>query len=100
MIKIDFEFDAERYGVFRDALHLSEDHGLTDAEIDALKQERFDNWMAIVNAPPSEESVVEDVLPPATINIADVDYALLEGVPLSGQTLIEVNGSWYYKVAE
>jgi hypothetical protein len=49
MIKIDFEFDAGVYGVFRDALHLSEDHGLTDAEIDALKQERFDNWSAIVN---------------------------------------------------
>jgi len=55
MIKIDFEFDAEPYGVFRDALHLPEDHGLTDAEIDALKQERFDNWWAIVNPPPVDE---------------------------------------------
>jgi hypothetical protein len=98
MIKIDFEFDAEPYGVFRDALHLSEDHGLSDAEIDALKQERFDNWMAIINAPASEEEVVEETLPPPTINIAGTDYALLEGAPLSGQSLIEVNSHWYYKV--
>jgi hypothetical protein len=53
MVKIDFEFDSQ-YGVFRDALHLPEDHGLSDAEIQALKQQRFDNWIAIVTAPPVE----------------------------------------------
>lgn len=100
MIKIDFEFDAEPYGVFRDALHLPEDHGLSDVEIQALKQERFDNWMAIVNPPVSSTPVVEEIPtpPPATINIAGVDYALLEGAPIAGQALIEVNGNWYYKV--
>ena len=102
MIKIDFEFDAEPYGVFRDALHLSEDHGLSEAEIEILKQQRFDNWMSIVNAPASEEPVIEEtvIAPAPTINIAGVDYALLEGVPLAGQTLIEVNNSWYYKVGD
>ena len=30
MIKIDFEFDTP-YGVFRDALHLPDDHTFTDA---------------------------------------------------------------------
>jgi len=55
MVKIDFEFDSQ-YGVFRDALHLPEDHGLSDAEIQALKQQRFDNWLAIVIVTaPSEE---------------------------------------------
>jgi hypothetical protein len=53
MIKIDFEFDSQ-YGVFRDALHLPENHGMTDAEIQAMKQQRFDNWIAIVTAPPVE----------------------------------------------
>lgn len=53
MIKIDFEFDST-YGVFRDALHLSDDHGLSEAEIDAMKQQRFNNWIAIVTAPPVE----------------------------------------------
>jgi hypothetical protein len=50
MIKIDFEFDSQ-YGKFADALHLPEDHGLSDAQIEALKQERLDNWLAILNAP-------------------------------------------------
>lgn len=54
MIKIDFEFDSP-YGVFRDAIHLPDDHGLTDDQIQAMKQQRFDNWLAIVNAPPVEE---------------------------------------------
>jgi hypothetical protein len=55
MLKIDFEFDSQ-YGVFRDALHLPENHGMTDAEIQAMKQQRFDNWIAIVTAPPVEET--------------------------------------------
>jgi len=50
MIKIDFEFDSP-YGVFRDALHLPDDHGLSEAQIDALKQERLDNWLAILSMP-------------------------------------------------
>lgn len=54
MIKIDFEFDSP-YGVFRDALHLPDDHGLSDAEIEAMKQQRYDNWWAIANPPPVEE---------------------------------------------
>jgi hypothetical protein len=56
MVKIDFEFDSP-YGVFRDALHLPDDHGLSDDEIQALKQQRFDNWLAIVNpveSPPEQ----------------------------------------------
>ena len=64
MIKIDFEFDSP-YGVFRDALHLPEDHTFTDDEIQAMKQQRYDNWWAIVNPPPSDVVDVEvtDVTP-------------------------------------
>lgn len=47
MIKVEFSFDTQ-YGVFRDALHLPDDHGYSDVEIDAMKQERVDNWIAIV----------------------------------------------------
>jgi hypothetical protein len=96
MIKIDFEFDSP-HGVFRDALHLPEDHTFTDAKIQAMKQERYDNWWAAVNAPPSE-TVEETPAPPAqTITIAGDTYNLLEGAPTTGATLIEVNGSWYVK---
>ena len=53
-MKIDFEFDTP-HGVFRDALHLPDDHTFTDEEIQAMKQQRVDNWIAVVTAPPVEE---------------------------------------------
>ena len=55
MVKIDFEFDSPS-GVFRDALHLPDDHTFSEAEIQAMKQQRFDNWLAIINAPPPVEA--------------------------------------------
>lgn len=57
-VQIVFEF-ATRYGVFRDALYLPPDHGLTDAEIETMKQERLTNWLAVIEAPPppTEEPV-------------------------------------------
>ena len=51
---ITFCFESQ-FGNFCDALHLPDDHGLTDDEIEAMKQERFNNWLAVVNAPPVEE---------------------------------------------
>jgi hypothetical protein len=47
MIKIEFEFTTS-YGIFRDALYLEDDHQYTDDQISAMKQERLDNWLAIV----------------------------------------------------
>lgn len=47
MIKIDFAFETQ-YGRFADALHLPEDHTFNDADIEAMKQERVNNWLAIV----------------------------------------------------
>lgn len=52
-MKIDFEFDTP-HGMFRDALHLPDDHTFTAAEIQAMKQQRVDNWIAVVTAPPVE----------------------------------------------
>jgi hypothetical protein len=60
MIKIDFEFTTP-YGVFRDALHLPEDHAYTEEQITAMKQERLDNWVyAVENPPPNPDYVVID----------------------------------------
>jgi hypothetical protein len=56
MIKIDFEFETQ-YGVFRDALYLPEDHDLSQEQIDAMKQERLDNWLFIVENPPEAEMI-------------------------------------------
>lgn len=60
MVKIDFEFDTQ-YGVFRDALHLPDDHTMTDADIQAMKQQRLDNWIAIVSPPPVESTPEQGV---------------------------------------
>lgn len=90
MIKIDFEFDT-KHGVFRDALHLPENHGMTDAQIQAMKEQRRDNWIAIVESPPVEAPV-------STVEVAGETYEKLEGVPPSGAKLIEVEGIWYFKV--
>jgi hypothetical protein len=55
MIQIIFEFETP-YGKFCDALYLADDHSHTDEEIQAMKQERLDNWIAAVTAPPTEEA--------------------------------------------
>ena len=47
MIKIDFEING-----FRDALHLADDHRLTDSEITAMQQARYDKWREFVTNPP------------------------------------------------
>ncbi len=58
MVKIDFEIVRDG-NVYRDALHLPDDHTLTDSEIDALKEERYANWLYIVNNPPPPEPDVQ-----------------------------------------
>lgn len=59
-MKIDFEYDTP-HGVFRDALHLPDGHGYSDSEIEAMKEQRRDNWIAVVTAPPVEEPEPEYV---------------------------------------
>jgi hypothetical protein len=53
-LQIIFTFQT-KYGVFRDALWLPSDHGLTDEEINAMKQQRLENWFAAVEAPQLNE---------------------------------------------
>lgn len=53
-MKLDFEFQTE-HGLFRDALHLADDHSFTEAEIESMKVERRDAWIAVVTAPAVEE---------------------------------------------
>ena len=76
-MKIDFEFTTP-YGVFRDALYLDDDHQLTEAEVNALKQERLDNWLAAIESPPEPE--------PETV---EIDGVLYEKVDVDGQTVLK-----------
>jgi hypothetical protein len=52
IMTIDFSFDTP-YGRFSDALHFG-DEVPSDAEIEAMKQARLDNWIAAITAPAEE----------------------------------------------
>ena len=66
MIKIDFEKTSEDgLMIYRDAIYLEDDHTLTDVDIEAIKQQRFDRWYALITNPPVStiEDVQSDVIP-------------------------------------
>ena len=53
-MKIDFEFTTA-YGKFADALWFPDDQELpSEAELNAMKQQRLDNWIAVITAPPAD----------------------------------------------
>ena len=56
MTKIDFEFDSP-YGKYADAIVLLDGQTMTDAEIEAMKQARYDKWLAFVTAASAETAV-------------------------------------------
>lgn len=58
MTKIIFEF-MTTYGVFRDALHLPNDHSYTQAQIAEMQIERLNNWLFNVENPPVPTPVAD-----------------------------------------
>jgi hypothetical protein len=62
MNSINFSFETE-FGLFSDAIVLSDEEmaTITQAEIDAMKQTRLDNWLALVNSPAVEEAPTDVV---------------------------------------
>ena len=53
-MKIDFEYTTQ-YGTFRDALWFPDDQPMpSDVEIEDMKAQRLNNWIAIITAPPVE----------------------------------------------
>ena len=68
-MKIDFEFNTP-HGLFRDALHLPDDHNFSDSEIQLMKDARVDGWIAVVTAPPPAEETPVDF-----IEVDGVQYA-------------------------
>jgi hypothetical protein len=89
MLNIDFSFDTQ-YGNFSDSIWLPEDHTLSDDDIEAMKQQRLSNWMAIIENPPVAS-------PAPTITIGTDTYTLVLGTPTSGNTLVQVGSNWYQK---
>ena len=56
MVKIAFEFDSP-YGVYSDAIVLLDGQTMTPAQINAMKQARYDAWLSAITAPPADEEV-------------------------------------------
>jgi hypothetical protein len=52
-IQDSFELTHDVYGVYRDALVMDpeEYNALTEEQIAAMKQQRLDNWVAVITAP-------------------------------------------------
>lgn len=76
-MKIDFEFTTA-HGVFRDALYLDDDHTLSEAEITALKQERLDGWLHVIENPPQPQ--------PKT---TEIDGVIYEKMDIDGQIVLK-----------
>lgn len=55
MISVDFSFDT-KYGKFADAIWFPDDAPMTDEEVEAEKQRRLDNWIAIIETPSEPEA--------------------------------------------
>lgn len=64
-MKIDFiKTSDDGIYSYSDALNLADDHTFTEAEIEAMKQQRFDNWLSYILAPAPE--VIEPPAPDTT----------------------------------
>ena len=73
-MKIDFERHHATWGKFADALHLPDNHGFTNSQIEAMKDERFNNWVKAVETPaPVEPEPVKEY-----IEINGVKYVKVE----------------------
>lgn len=59
MPKIDFQF-VTQYGTFSDALNLPDDVVFTDEELEAMKQERVNNWVRAIENPPPDPFLDEN----------------------------------------
>ena len=58
-MKIDFEFQT-KYGKYSDAIHLADDHSFSAEEIEAIKQERLNAWITIIENPVFVEEIQEE----------------------------------------
>jgi hypothetical protein len=57
MMVIKFEFTT-KYGIYSDAIIFPDDEPMTEEAIEAEKQRRLDNWVAMIEAPIAEEPLL------------------------------------------
>lgn len=65
--------------MFADALYFDDAAVPDDATIEAMKQERLNNWIAVVTAPPAP-------------NIVEIDGVQYEKIDLNGQIVLKPVG--------
>lgn len=68
MATIDFEITRDGMS-YKDAIVLPEDHGMSDDQILAMQQERFEAWYANVIASQNKEEPKQQEEPPMAITI-------------------------------
>jgi len=78
-MRIVFEVETA-YGRFCDALYFEDAAVPDEATIEAMKQERVDNWIAVVTAPPA----------PDLVEIGGVQY---ERIEIDGQIVLKPVGA-------
>lgn len=76
-MKIDFEFETV-HGMYRDALYLEDGHGLTEEQVEQLKQERVNKWIDFIENPPALEQ-----------DTVEIDGIVYEKVNLNGQIVLK-----------
>lgn len=83
-VQVIFEMGEDPH-IFRDALYFTSEQyaTLTEAEIEAMKQERYDAWIAHINTP-------------ADPQLAQGAPVVPEETPVGGE-YIEINGVKYIK---
>ena len=66
MVIIDFEITRDGMS-YKDAIVLPEDHGISDDQILAMQQERFEVWYANVIASQNKEEIIQQEESPMAI---------------------------------
>lgn len=56
-MQIRFSYET-KYGTFSDALNLPDDHTFTEQELEQMKEQRRDNWVAFIDS--TQDTVVQE----------------------------------------
>lgn len=73
-MKITFEFET-KYGVYRDALYLPDDHTYTNEQIAEMQSERLNKWLFSIENPVNQDETV--VIDGVTYTKTDIDGQLV-----------------------
>lgn len=57
-MQIRFSYET-KYGLFSDALNIPDNHTFSDQEIEDMKQQRVDNWIAYIDSTQDAQSPLD-----------------------------------------